>query len=424
MLPSPVSARRALIQSSAAMAVCLAAMLWAPAARADCVDGTREATAAEIDFAQRARAALIASMPPLAAPIQRRSKQPLAPGEKPSFGFCRQTPVGAFSPSVSDALMAEFSAAQAQDRSQRRRELLRQIELLEQLPPEKESQRKALEEQMRAAYAATPTRRRSDPPFTPEQQAQVDKHQAEGRRLESTARQVASDHRHSLKPQTEPLREQADKLQQGPELFTIRLVMNAERFDTARDGAVLTHFGQPSPRRSAALRPLNISVSIEGPDGPARRALVDALDRGHLQSLIDKPLPDVAASTARIAQLAAVVPAPVPSVVDGQAASGSAAAPVATVAAPAVRAATANPPASNASPPANCPPAPRTAAADGPRGAAQAGAEVGGAVLGGGWGRQVGGAVGGVLGALGGAKKPTPAASAAAADCPPISTAR
>jgi hypothetical protein len=158
-------------QPAAALVLAAFITLAAPLARADCVDGVREATAAERDFAQRARAALIAGTPEAVRPLERSSPKRADPAAPVSLGFCRGTPVGAFTPSAGDSFMYPFPREEAAARSEQRRALLRQVEELERLPPDKEAQRRQLEAQMRAAYDAAPKRGRKDPPLTPEQQA-------------------------------------------------------------------------------------------------------------------------------------------------------------------------------------------------------------------------------------------------------------
>ncbi|MCA3216386.1 MAG: hypothetical protein ING39_13345 [Burkholderiales bacterium] len=420
----------------------LAALLGAaPTARADCVDGVRPPTAGETEFIQRAQAALVAGLPEAVRPIERRSANRPDPVVRSGLTMCRGTPVGAFGASTADGFVYRFTPEEANARSQQRRELLRQVEALEKLPPEKEAQRKELETQMRAAYAAAPTRSRKDPPFTPEQQAQVDRAQVEGRRLEEAMRRVEFEHRASVKPQADPLRARADELQQGPQIFTVALGMNAKTFEPLAPGrGQRITFGTPSPKQSASLQPVNIVVTVEGPAGPARDALAGLIDRDYLAGLIGKPLPDVATSHKRIesnvARAAAAPPLSVASSVPLGAAgatppSGESAAPAAGTATAAAAAATtgaaagaaastpraAAPAGTTAQAP--CPPPNRTASAsnDAQRTGSQVGGEVGGAVLGGGWGRSVGSAVGGALGALGGSK-PQQAPPQQPADCP------
>lgn len=427
----------------AALALAALIALTAPIARADCVDGVRDATPAESEAAQRGRAALIAALPAPVRPLEHRSPNRADPNAPVPLGFCRGTPIGTFSASAQDGYLYTFSREETAARSDQRRALMRQVEDLEKLPADKEAQRKELEVQMRAAYAAAPTRSRKDPPFTPEQQAQVDRAQVEGRRLEDAMRKIEFEHRASVKPQTDPLRARADELQQGPQVFDVSLGLNVARFPepVAAARGVQFSFGAPSPKPNPALMPANAVVTIQGPAGPARDALVGLIDRAYVEGLLNKPLPEVATSLKRIeanrAQAASAPPLTIassvplaagstttaPAAAAATAAAATAAAATAAAAtgsapstgpagsSPATTAAAPAPAGANAAP---CPPPARTASSsDGQRTGSQVGAEVG-AVLGG-LGRSIGSSVGGMLGGLGGGAKKD---EAKPADCP------
>ncbi|MFN7570784.1 MAG: hypothetical protein ACK5TK_04890 [Betaproteobacteria bacterium] len=419
MNPEPAACYR----PRAALFGLVASLTLATAAHADCVDGVRAATAAELDFAQRATAALIAGLPEAVRPLERRSASRPDPAEVPRLSACRDTPVGAFSPATGVGFMYDFPPAEATARSAQRRQLQRQIEELEKLPPDQEAQRKEIEAQMRAAYAAAPTRSRKDPPFTPEQQAQADRANTEGRRLEQAARQVQFDHNARVKPQTDALRVRADELQQGPQIFSVGLEMNVQQFPQGAGNRAVLTFGAPSAKRSAALQPRNIVVTIEGPAGPAREALLGLIDRDYLQGLLDKPAPGVPVSRQRIESSSARAAAAAPLVIASSVPLGAASSAPPAVAAPAATAAgTATPTATAGTAPSAardpCPPAATVQTADATRTGSQVGAEVGGAAVGGGWGRNLGSAIGGALGALGGTAKKTEAAPVATVDCP------
>ena len=427
----------------AAKALTLAAFLALAASnvRADCVDGVRKATAAEIDFLRRAHAALIAGLPEAVRPLERSNPQRPEPGAVGAPTLCGGSPIGAFSPSASTAFNFNFSPEEAKARAEQRRLLLQQIDALKRLPPDKEAEVRQLTEQARAGAASAPRRSRKDPPFTPEQQAQVERAEAEANRLSQAARRIQFDHEASVKPQTDALNERADRLQAGQQAFTVLLSMNVQRFTEATPASEVIALGAPSANRSGSLRARNVVVEVKGPAGPTRDAVVTLIDRAYLQSLIDAPLPEVAASRQRleanIARADSAPPLAIASTVPLGAASTTA--PASAAAVPAAAGATAAattaaapaPQASGAGAPATasaqnpCPPPSRaasgTAAAgnDTVRTGRDIGGEVGGAVLGGGWGRSIGASVGGVLGALGGsAKKDEPKQASAAADCP------
>ncbi len=257
---------------------------------ADCVDGVRDATPAELGFAARAEAALAAALPAPVANSERRGA-PYDFSRQPRLSFCRGAGEGAFSSSASGGYLYNRMYVE-------RKSLEKQIEELEKLPPEKEGQHKQLLAQMRTAYDAAPRRSRKDPPFTAEQQAQADRANAEGRKLEEAANKFVADHKASVKPQADLLRAQAKRLETFPQEITVRLAMNVERFPEA--GPTTATFGVASARRSEGLRVHNVIVLVEGPEGPARQALFDAVDKDYVRGLVGQPLPDVAASKARV----------------------------------------------------------------------------------------------------------------------------
>lgn len=306
-------------------------------ARADCVDGTRPPSAAELEFAARAQAALAAALPAPIADSERRGA-PYDFAQQPRLSFCRGMPEGAFSIGVQGAYLYRFPKAEADRMYAERKRIEQQIEQIEQLPPEREAQRQQLLAQMRAAYDSAPRRARRDPPFTAEQQAAADRANAEGRRLEDAANKVAFDHRASVKPQTEPLRAQAKALETFPQEIAVRLALNLDRF--ADSGPQTASFGVPSARRSAGLRVHNVALAVTGPEGAARQAFFAAVDRNYLQALIGQAPPELAASQTRAAKSAAA-PAVTATPATAQAATAPATAGTPNAAAP--KPATANP---------------------------------------------------------------------------------
>lgn len=410
------------LRSLGLLATCAGALIALPA-RADCPDGVRNPTPAETDFAQRAGAALVAGLPEAVRPLERQGTQRSDPLAPPRLSFCVGSPVGSFSPGAGVALVYRFPPAELQARAEQRRQLQRQVEALEKLPPDKEAQVQQLTEQARAAAASAPRRSRKDPAFTPEQQAQVERAEAEANRLAQAARQIQFDHNASVKPQADPLKARADQLQGAQQQFSVSIAMNVERFAQPAAEVEAFAFGAPSPGRSAGLRVRNIAVEVKGPAGPARDAVLGLIDRGYLQGLLDKPLPEVAASRQRIeANIAAATAAPplaiAPTVplTAGASAPAVASAPAAPAPGAQAIAAAAAPSSAGARNP--CPPPAQGETAEAARTSSQVGAEVGGAALGGGWGRGIGSAVGGALGALGGAAKKPEAAPATGTDCP------
>lgn len=122
---------------------------------ADCVDGVRDPTPAELGFAARAEAALATALPAPVANSERRGA-PYDFSRQPRLSFCRSAGEGAFSSSASGGYLYKFPKAEADRMYAERKSLEKQIEELEKLPPEKEGQHKQLLAQMRTAYDAAP----------------------------------------------------------------------------------------------------------------------------------------------------------------------------------------------------------------------------------------------------------------------------
>ena len=120
---------------------------------------------------------------------------------------------------------------------------------------------------------------------------------AEGKKLEDAAKKLVSDHVASVKSQTDQLRAQAKRLESYPQDLAVRLAMNMERFPESVP--MLATFGAPSARRSGGLAVHNVVMAVEGPEGAARQALFDAVDKVYLQGLVGQPLPELDASKTR-----------------------------------------------------------------------------------------------------------------------------
>ncbi len=281
---------------AAALMVAMVMCGMPEAARADCVDGVRNATREELAFAARAEAALAAALPEPIPNSERRGGS-YDFSRQPRLSFCQAEQVGAFTLNVGGGYLYKFPKAAADRLYAERKGIEKQIEGIETLPAERDSEYKQMLARMKAAYDAAPRRSRKDPPFTPEQQAQVDRAMVEGKKLEDAAKKIVSDHVAGVKSQTDVLRAQAKRLESYPQEFAVRLAMNMERFP--EPGATVATFGAPSARRSGGLAVHNVVLAVEGPEGAARQALFDAVDKAYLQGLIGQPLPDVEASKAR-----------------------------------------------------------------------------------------------------------------------------
>lgn len=271
------------------------------AARADCVDGVRNATPEELAFAARAEAALAAALP---APVLNSERRGAAYdlSRPPRLSFCKADRVGAFTLSVGGGYLYTFPKAEADRLYAERKGIEKQIEEAEKLPADNDAEYKQALAQMKAAYDAVPRRSRKDPPFTPEQQEQVNRAMSEGKKLEDAAKKVVTDHVASVKSRTDVLRAQAKRLESYPQELAVRLAMNLERFPES--APTVATFGMPSAGRSTGLAVHNVVMAVEGPEGAARQALFEAVDQAYLQGLIGQPLPEVEASKARVERTA------------------------------------------------------------------------------------------------------------------------
>ena len=127
-----------------------AAALFTPMAQADCVDGIREARAAEQEFHRRATAALIAALP--APPVGAEAEgTPYDFKRLPSIGvLCRGDKVGDFTVGVQRRYVIRMTEAERRRLHAPRTAIDDQIQALVRLPPDKAAERSALERQSTA----------------------------------------------------------------------------------------------------------------------------------------------------------------------------------------------------------------------------------------------------------------------------------
>lgn len=276
----------------------------AAVAGADCVDGVRNPTAAELAFATRAEAALGAAFP---VPIVNSTRNGTHDFSRPpSLSFCKGDPEGAFSSGLAMRYLYTFPKAEADRLYTERKRVEQQIAALEALPADKQKEYDQVMAQARAAYQSAPSRKRTDPPFTPEQQAQADRATAEGNRLSSAAKAIETQHRASVQTQADALRAQAKRLESYPQEIRVAFGINLERLPAA--SPLVASFGTASPKRSVGLRVHNVVVAVEGPEGDAATAFFKSIDMAYLQALVGTPAPDVETSKAHATRIAATAP--------------------------------------------------------------------------------------------------------------------
>jgi hypothetical protein len=342
----------------------LACALAAPWAQADCVDGTREPSAAELEFHRRASAALAAAlpMPPAGAQVegQRNNFE-----SKPTIGvLCREQKLGDFKIEVSRRYVLPLSEAESRRLYALRKEIDdRELALLK-LPPEVVAEREALSKKVQAAEVLRVAAvRAGDTATANARMAEID-------RYNGMDQDLVKRHQAAVKPQTDALKAQRKAYEVEDQHASIGLAINRVKLPSPGANPVGS-YGSDSPAGNASLKVVNVVWGVGGPDTPLRKALVEALDRPGLQALVGKPLPAFEESQAK-AEAAAAATAPVATAPPSAAAGPL---PTATATATATTTGTA-PPAAVVAPPAVATSQPGGAAATSPDNAAPKAAEV------------------------------------------------
>ncbi|MFO1221045.1 MAG: hypothetical protein U1E89_22005 [Burkholderiaceae bacterium] len=292
----------------AAVALALGLML-AGMAHADCVDGVRATTAAELEFNAKAWAALVALLPAAPPNTAMRGAAPDASKPERTPSFCRGEREGAFEVVVGKGYLFTWPRADADRMSNERKQLLEQVRVLETLPPDQAARYDALVQQSRDAYKDQPRAKRGGPPLSSADQQLSDRKGAEAKALYDQAQAILNAHLASVAPEASALRAKADALQTYPQELGVQLRLNASRPDATVDPKrVQLHIhGEP---HKGGLVVHNVTVAVGGPEGGARQRLWEALDHARIKALVGAPLPGVADSAARAAaNLAAASPA-------------------------------------------------------------------------------------------------------------------
>lgn len=268
-------------------------------ARADCTDGTRQSSPAEIEFATRAHAALAASLP--ATPQGMERFTPAHDFKRPIrlTPACRSTPPGEFG--ITHAVTYQFKLPRDEiARMDAERSRIRgEIAALQTLPTDKAAQHRALTEQSRAAYDAQPRTTRGGLPLTDSERKLAEHNNAQGKAFDDQARAIKRGHEASVKPQVDALLAREESLRTAPQRFDVRLSANVRRFPAPGD-AVAT-FGAPAAYGKSALTLANVVLEVVGPTVPARKVLFEAIDHRALAALVGKEPPPVAQSEAAAA---------------------------------------------------------------------------------------------------------------------------
>ncbi len=264
-------------------------------AHADCADGVREATAAELDFNARAYAALVALLPPPPANTTLRGTPRDASKPERTPSFCKSDREGAFEVIVGAAYLHTWPRGEADRLSAERKQILRQVDALEALPPEQAARHDALVQQAREAFNSQPRAKRGGPPLSDAERQLAGRKIAEGNALDEQARAILKAHRERVAPDVNVLRAKADALQASPQELGVQLRLNAARLETAGETRRVQSKAHGQPRKGG-LVVHNVVVAVGGPEGEARQRLWDALDHARIQAMVGAPLPSVAES--------------------------------------------------------------------------------------------------------------------------------
>ncbi len=296
---------RSLFRHTFRLAAALALAACTIVARADCVDGVRESTAAERDYEQRAVAALAALIPATPENMALRGKpfdfKALPP---PRASLCKSDrPDRGWEVAVGTGYLFTWPKADQERRFAERRQLLDQIAALEALPPEQTAKYQQLNEQSRAAYNSQPKKaRRSDPELSEADKKLAEQKAAEGKSFDEQAKAIMSAHLAKSKAQTDPIRVKADVLQARVQELHLILKMNTRRLESDRPTDVVASAGNPGS--DGELKANNIVVivsdraSIPTSLNLPQQTLFGAVDQARMRALLGKPLPAVSESEA------------------------------------------------------------------------------------------------------------------------------
>jgi hypothetical protein len=292
-------------------AVCLAST----AAFADCT--TRKTRPAETAFNARAMAALVAALPPAPAGVVAVDGRPFDFKNPPGIYevLCEGSKEGEFSVTARRQYVRKHSEAERKYWSAQYDALTAQFHALKKTPADRAAEQQALRQQSNAAWQAARDAEKAGDKVAAK--ASDEKY----RSLRNQADAIDSQHEASVRPQLNDLDRRRTAIDLERQQVEVVVGMNLQRLPTASERAVVGSHGAASPGKSVGLTVHNVAWSVVGADGTLRQTLAAAMDRGRLQSLVDRPLPSEAESEAVAAKAA---PPVVPELPEGALASTSA----------------------------------------------------------------------------------------------------
>ncbi len=303
-----VSGMRIVACSGLQLVAGLAILSFASAAQADCQ--MRAATAAEKQFGDRLRAALLAAMP--AAPAN--MWLPAAPRAVVGT-LCNDTPVGDMQARVDARYHYRMSPAEADRLTRESSELEAQMNALKTLPPDLKLEYDATDAQAQQAFREAREAEKAGNKVLATQKYN------ESSALGAQRDAVRKRHLDAIKPQFDTVEAKWRTLPLEVGEFDVALKANGYDTKPSANELDLMIGKLPSPQGGKGFKVYGLQAVVSGTANNAeqRRALISGFDRARLQALIDGPPPEVPAPAAwsvggppKVASTAVAPAAPAP----------------------------------------------------------------------------------------------------------------
>ena len=253
----------------------IVSVLGSTAAFADCIDGVRKGTPAEVAYFQKVQAALKEVFPPAPAGW---TFTPM--GDSTLSGLCKGTPEGGFSITVDATYTYRPSKEEADRLNAEGGKIQAEIEALEKLPPAVAKERNDLmasySEKTRAARQA-------------EQAGNKDLARSLYSERDAFGRQaddVRNRHLASVKPKTDELRKRQQGLFYGPQEVRVKVSANEEfpQKLAPGQGSEIVVGRVPAPR-SPGLKVHGVRTVVEGP-APKREEIQALLNKAKMERVL------------------------------------------------------------------------------------------------------------------------------------------
>lgn len=242
---------------------------------ADCPDGGREVTPAEMAYFQKVQAALKEVFPPVPAGWTFTLMK-----DRTLVSLCKGTPEGGFLITVMAKYTYRPSKEEADRLNAESRKIQEEIRALEKLPPELAKERDDL-----MAKSSEKTRAM--------RQAQKDGNKelaqslyAERNAFGKQANDVRAKHLASVKPKTDELRKKQQGFLSGPQDIVMRVSANEEYLAKMTPGyeSEITVGKVPGPE-SPGLKVHGVRVVLKGPS-PKREEILSLVDKAKMERVL------------------------------------------------------------------------------------------------------------------------------------------